>query len=393
MNLKTLKHCPNLNWKKVLLRTEFNVPLNSNQEITDDTRIKTAIPTIKYLIGTWAKIIICTHLWRPKWEIINKLSLKPVKKRLSELLWKEILFSNVYWKWLDKIINWMSDWDIMLLENIRFEAWEEKNDEILSKHLASLADIYISDAFWAVHRKHSSTYWVWKILDSYAWLLIEKEISELSKIFNNPNKPILAIIAWSKMETKIAVIDKFLDVADYIIVWWWVANTLLKAKWIEIWSSLYEQDEMKRARDLIDRWWKKLILPIDAIVSETISNNSTAKEVNLLKNKLQKKERILDIWPETIENYCVLIKKSRTIIWNWPVWVYEYKPFELWTKKLLQQISDSDSFSILWGWDTVDAMNKLWFDKKKFNHVSTWWWASLKLLEWKVLPGLEILCY
>lgn len=389
MKLKTLKDCLNLNWIKVLLRAEFNVPLNENQEITDDTRIQTALPTIKYLTKSWAKIIICAHLWRPNWEIVDKLSLKPVQKRLWELLWKEIKFSSIYWKSLDKMIEWMKAWDILLLENIRFEKWEEKNDEILSRALASLADIYVSDAFWAVHRKHASTYWVWKILKSFAWLLIEKEIVELSKIFLCPKKPILAIIAGSKMETKIAVIDRFLELADHIIVWGWVANTLLKAKWVEIWLSLYEENEMERARNLIEKWWEKIILPSDAIVSTTISNDSKTREISLKNSIIGDQEKILDIWSETIETYSRLINNANTVVWNWPVWVYECKPFENGTKMLLKTLSDSNAYSLIWWWDTVDAMNKFWFTN--FSHVSTGWWASLEFLEWKILPWLEIL--
>lgn len=393
MNLKLLRNFKDLEWKRVLLRAELNVSLNNDWVITDDTRIKASLPTINYLISSWVKLIICAHLWRPKWERNLKFTLKPVCKRLSELLEKNVIFSEeITWPWVRSKINSMNNWEVILLENIRFEKWEEKNDEELSKELASLADIYVSDAFWAVHRAHCSTYWAAKYLDSYAWFLIENEVKVLSKVFDNPKKPLLTIVAWSKMETKIAVLDKFIEIADKIIVWWAIANTLLKAKWVNIWASMFEQAEIERAKNILLKWWDKIVLPIDAILSETISNDSEIREVSLFNSPdIWSSEKILDVWSKSNALYSELIKSCSTVIWNWPVWVYEYEPFAKWTQSILQAIKDAWNISILWWWDTVDAMNKFWFHDWDFYHVSTWWWASLEFLEWKKLPWLEVL--
>lgn len=396
MNLKTLDQAWNLEWKNVLLRVDFNVPL-SDWKITDDTRIKKAIPTIEFLKNAWAKILICSHLWRPKGQIVKDLSLKSVAKRLEELLKSPVKFSDkLIWYDVEDQVDKLENWEILVLENTRFDKRETENDEKFSESLASLADVFVSDAFWAVHRAHSSTFWVSQLLDSYAWFLVEKEVKALSSAMDNPERPVLMIVAGSKMETKIAVIDKFIEIADRIIVWWAIANTMLKAKWIEVWDSLFENDELERAKFILEKWWDKVILPVDAVVSNDFSNDAKTREVHLAwewqdLTEIDPDEKILDIWSNSIEIYKNLISTSKTIVWNWPVWVYELKPFENWTKAILEALKETNWISVLWWWDTVDAMNKFWFDENDFSHVSTWWWASLEFLEWKDLPWIEVL--
>lgn len=392
MKLKTLKDIPVIRWKKILLRSELNVPIDQNGNITDDTRIRTSIPTIEYLSNHWWKVIICAHLWRPKWRIDKAYSLAPILNRLSELLWKKVLFSqNLTWPNVKKMITNLKAWDILLLENIRFSPLEEICDKDFSRDLANLADFFVSDAFGVIHRKHASTYWVWKHLPSYAWLLIENEVSKLWQVLISPEKPVLAMIAWSKIETKVAIIENFLKIANKVIVWWAIANTLLKAKWIWIWSSLYQDAELPLARMLIQKWWSKLVLPVDWVLSKLISNTVTTRIDNFNWNNIYEDERILDIWPETIKLYWEIINSSKTIVWNWPVWVYEYTPFERWTRAMFEFAKNSNWKVIIWWWDTIDAMHKFWFKEGDFYHVSTWWGAALEFLEWKNLPWIEIL--
>jgi len=405
MKLKTLSQAGDLEWKKILLRVDFNVPL-SDWKITDDTRIKKALPTIEFLKKSWAKIIICSHLGRPKWERKKELSLSIVADRLWEILrdsstgseWQvEVKFiDELIWEKVVNKVNALTDWEILVLENTRFEKWETKNDCNLSDSLASLADVFVSDCFWVAHRAHSSIFWVSLLLPSFAWFLIEREIEALSWVMKNPEKPVLMVVAGSKMETKIAVIEKFIEIADKIIVWWAIANTLLKAKWVDVWDSLYEESEIENAKRILEKWWEKIVLPFDAIVSSEFSDDAEFREIHLAWDweqisEIDPDEKILDIWSSSIEIYKNLIKNSKTIIWNWPVWVYEFKPFENWTKAILQSLKDSSWTTVLWWWDTVDAMNKFWFNESDFSHVSTWWWASLEFLEWKTLPWIEVL--
>lgn len=393
MKLKTIKQIKNLEWKKVLLRVDFNVPL-SKWKISDNNRIKKALPTIEFLSKAWAKIIICSHLWRPKWEKNKSLSLWIVGTELSKLIWKKVEFiDELIWKKVVQKIWTLKNSDILILENTRFEKWETKNDKKLSENLASLADIFVLDAFWAIHRAHCSTVWVSEFLPAYSWFLVEKEILALSWVMENPKKPLLMIVAGSKMETKIAVIEKFIEIADAIIVWWAIANTLLKAQWVNIWDSLYEESEIKTAKRILEKWWEKIILPVDAVVSSQFSNDAKTKIIDLTleKNNISSDEKILDIWPDSIDFYKNIIKASKTIIWNWPVWVYELSPFANWTKSLLEFLKNSNWETVLWWWDTVDAMNKFWFKDSSFSHISTWGWASLEFLEWKILPWVEIL--
>jgi len=389
MNLQTLKNI-DVKGKRVLLRSEFNVPMKGG-EITDDSRIQKSLPTIQYLLSAGAKLIVCAHLGRPKGKIVEGLRLDAVAERLTELLERAVTkMETVVGPEVQEASDNLEEGEILLLENVRFEEGETKGDESLSKQLADLADIYVSDAFGAVHRAHCSTAGVAKYLPAYAGLLVEKEIKALGGIFENSKSPVVMIVAGSKMETKVAVIEKFLEIADTIIIGGGIANTFLAAQGYNVGGSLYEESEFERARRILEKdTERKIFFPHDVVVSEEISDDAQA--YNVLLEDVKDNDKILDMGEESSKDIQAIIRNAKTVVWNGPVGVYECAPFAAGTRAIAQAMSESNADTIVGGGDSVDAILKFGFSEDQFTHLSTGGGASLEFLEGKELPGVQVL--
>ncbi|MBT4937239.1 phosphoglycerate kinase [Candidatus Peregrinibacteria bacterium] len=389
MQFHTLKGI-NLKGKRVLLRSEFNVPLK-NGEITDDTRIKKSLPTIQYLISQGAKIIICAHLGRPKGQVVEELRLYPVAQRLSELLDHPVRKTNeIIGPEVKRVVDVLDEGDILLLENIRFAEGETKNDKEFAKELASMADVFVSDAFGVVHRSHASTVGVANYLPAYAGFLVEKEIQALSSVFENPKKPVVIIVAGAKMETKVAVIENFLDIADSIIVGGGIANTFLAAQGHNVGSSLYEESEFECALRILNKDTEgKIFLPHDVVVAEELSEEAEAK--NIVLDEMAETEKILDMGEVSVKEAVNIIKNAGTVIWNGPIGVYEFSPFSGGTQNIAQAMAETKADTIVGGGDSVDAIKKFGISEDQFTHLSTGGGASLEFLEGKELPGVKVL--
>jgi len=395
MDIRTLKDIENLEGKKVLLRVDFNVPMNKTTgEIEDDTRIVESLPTIKFLSGKGAKIIIMSHLGRPDGTVKEELRLNKIGELLSKLLNKpvkkldEVLSENV-----KQEVEKMKNGEIILLENMRFRKEEEECEPNFTKELSSLGEIFVNDAFGTAHRKHASTAGLADFLPVYAGLLMEKEISNLSKVLDEtPAKPITMIFGGAKIDTKIGIIQHFLDKADYFLIGGGLANTFLFAKKINIGDSLCEKDKSDIATQIIEKLNSKegsLNLPIDAVIAKELSNEAQAEEVAI--ESLPEGMKILDIGSKTASHFSEIIKKSGTVIWNGPLGVYEYKPFMNGTKQVAEAIAESKCTSIIGGGDTADCIKKLGIPEEKFTHVSTGGGACIEFLSGDKLPGIEIL--
>lgn len=389
MNIHTLKDA-DFRSKKVLLRLDLNVPLNEKNEIEDNTRIVESLPTIKFLLSQKAKLIILSHLGRPDGKVVENLRLNPVALELSKLLWKEVkkldecLGENVR-----NVIVGMNDGDIILLENTRFYPGEEMNDDAFSKEMASYADLFVNDAFGTVHRAHASTVGLTKFLPSYAGLLLEKEINVLSGLMENPKKPLMLIAGGAKIDTKIGILEHFLNIADYFLIGGALANTFLSAQGYEIGASKSESEKVSVAKEFIDQAKEKvLVLPLDVKVQTA---QSEIKNIDLFNEKVASDMKILDIGDKTVEKFLELIAKSETIIWNGPLGLYEMSGYENGTKKIAEALSNCGKVTVLGGGDTVDAVKRFGFSTEKFTHISTGGGAMLEFLEGKVLPGIQAL--
>lgn len=395
MDIRTLKDIENLEGKKVLLRVDFNVPMGKTTgEIEDDTRIAESLPTINFLSEKGAKIIIMSHLGRPDGTVKEELRLTKIGEHLSHLLNKPV-------KKLDEVLSEnvktetekMQNGEIILLENMRFRKEEEECEPNFTKELASLGEIFVNDAFGTAHRRHASTAGLADFLPSYSGFLMEKEITQLSKVLDEtPAKPITMIFGGSKIDTKIGIIQHFLDKADYFLIGGGLANTFLFAKGINVGDSLCEKDKVDVAKQIIEKLNSKegaLNLPTDAIVAKELSNEAQAQEVTI--ESLPEGMKILDIGSKTAEHFSEIIKKSGTVIWNGPVGVYEFKPFMNGTKQVAEAIADSECVSIIGGGDTADAVKKLGIPPEKFTHISTGGGACIEFLSGDKLPGIEIL--
>ena len=380
----------NLNNKKVIIRVDYNVPLNDNLEITDDNRIRESLKTINYCLDKNCKIILLSHLGKVKTEDdIKTKSLKPISIRLSELLNKKVIFvPETKGKLVDNTISNMKDKDIVLLENTRFEdlngKLESGCDDELSKYWASLGDVFINDAFGTCHRAHASNVGISKyIKESCLGFLVLKELDNLNRLINNPDKPYTVILGGSKISDKIGVLENLKDKADYILIGGAMAYTFLKAKGINIGKSLYEEDSLEFAKDLLNKT-DKIILPIDHVVSTDINSNNFE-----IKDLIDDNDIALDIGPKTIELYKSYLDKSKTIFWNGPMGYYENKTYQKGTEELCKIISNLECISVVGGGDSSACVINLGY-KDKFTHVSTGGGASLELLEGKVLPGVNI---
>lgn len=388
---KTLKDM-NVKGKRVLVRCDFNVPMDDNGEISDDTRIRSSLPTIKYLLERDAKVILMSHLGRPKGEALEKFSLKPVAKRLSEVLDKEVKFlqdDNVVSDRVKSEIDNMKDSDIVLLENTRFRKEETKNGEDFSKELASLGDIFINDAFGTSHRAHASNVGVSSLLPSALGFLVEKEVEIMGKAIDDPKRPFLAILGGAKVSDKIGVIDNLLEKVDSIIIGGGMSYTFFKAKGLEVGTSLLEEDKVELAKSLLDKAKEKgvdLILPVDIIVAKEFKNDTEFETLDF--DKIPADMMGLDIGEKTIKLFTDKIKEAKTIVWNGPVGVFEMENFKKGTDAIAKAMAESDATTIIGGGDSASAVEKAGYSEK-MSHVSTGGGASLELLEGKELPGIK----
>lgn len=378
--------------KRVFVRTDFNVPMDSNQNITDDRRIVAALPTIRRLLDRGAKVILASHLGRPKGKRVESMSLKPVAARLSELLGRQVtMLDDCIGPDVEKAVAAMKPGDVVLLENLRFHPEEEANDPEFAKKLASLADVYVNDAFGTVHRAHASTEGIAKYLPAVAGYLVKKEIEIMGKALTNPDRPFLAIIGGAKVSTKIDVITNLLDKVDTLIIGGGMTYTFFKARGWNVGNSLLEMDKLDTARE-IERLAKekgvRLLLPIDNVIADDFSATANTKVVDA--GSIPDGWEGLDIGPKTVELFVNEIKKAKTIIWNGPVGAFEMEPFAKGTRAIAQALAESDAITIVGGGDSAAAVEQMGY-ADKMTHVSTGGGAALEFLEGKELPGIAAL--
>jgi len=395
MAKQTVEDIKDLLGKKVLVRVDFNVPLDDKQNITDDTRISAAVPTIKYLSDKGAKVILVSHLGRPKSGPDDKLRLAPCAKRLSELLGKQVAMAkDCIGPEVAKAVSALKDGEIILLENVRFYKEEEKNDSEFAKKLASLADIYVNDAFGTAHRAHASTEGVTKYLKGYAGFLMEKEIKFLGKLLENPAKPFVAILGGAKISGKIDVVQNLLPKVDTLIIGGGMAYTFFKARNVSVGNSLVEEDKIPMAKEILKSAIdlnKTIMLPIDHVVADKFDANANTQIVT--RAGIPDGWQGMDIGPDTITKFGHAIKKAKTIFWNGPMGVFEFDKFANGTiavAKLVAEATKNGATSVIGGGDSVAAIEKAGL-ADKITHISTGGGASLEFVEGKILPGIAAL--
>lgn len=390
MNKKTMKDF-DVKGKRVLCRVDLNVPMQDGK-VTDDTRIKAVIPTIEYLTEHGAKVILVSHLDRPKGEVVEDLRLDPVAEHLSNLLGKEVLKADkVFGKEVEDAVSQMPEGGILLLENVRFEAGEEKNDPALVEEFTKFADIFVNDAFGTSHRAHASTVGVAEKLPAAAGFLMEKEIEVLGNALENPKRPFTAIIGGAKVKDKINVIDNLLDKVDNLIIGGGLAYTFIKAQGNEIGNSLLEEDKIDLANEFMSKAKEKnvnFLMPVDIVVANDFSDTADTKIVPV--NEIPADWEGLDIGPETREIYRKTIQESALILWNGPMGVFEMNSFAGGTREVAAALADTEGFSIIGGGDSAAAVEQFGF-AEQMDHVSTGGGASLEFMEGKVLPGIAAL--
>lgn len=390
LNKKSLKDIE-VTGKKVLVRCDFNVPIK-NGKINDDNRITSSLPTINYLLDKGAKVILMSHLGRPKGEANPEFSLRPVADRLTELLKKKVLFPGedlVVSDMVKEEVEKMENGDIMLLENTRFRSEETKNEENFGKELASLGEVFVNDAFGTSHRAHASNVGVSKHLPSALGFLVEKEIDIMGKAIEAPEKPFVAILGGAKVSDKIGVIENLISKVDTIIVGGGMAYTFLKAQGYEIGSSLLEEDKVELAGQLLKKAKDnnvELLLPVDTVVGYDFKNDTEFKTVP--SNSIPKDMMGLDIGEESIKLFAEKIKEAKTVVWNGPMGVFEMDNFAKGTNGIARALSETDALTIVGGGDSASAVEKSGF-AERISHISTGGGASLELLEGKILPGIE----
>lgn len=378
--------------RKVLVRCDFNVPLKDGV-ITDENRLIGALPTIKYLVKKGARVILCSHLGKPKGEPKSELSLAPVARRLTELLNKEINFAadnNVVGKNARKAVAAMVDGDVVLLQNVRYRAEETVNGEAFSQELASLAEIFVNDAFGTAHRAHSSTVGVTHFLDTnVCGYLMQKELEYLGEAIASPQRPFVAILGGAKISDKIKVINNLLEKVDSLIIGGGMAYTFLKAQGYEIGSSLLEEEKMEYALEMINKAKErgvKLLLPVDNICGDAFS--ADAKPVVTDDENISTGFMGLDIGPRSVEIFKKQLKDAKTVVWNGPMGVFEFENFAGGTLAIAATLAELEATTIIGGGDSAAAVNQLGFGEK-MSHISTGGGASLEFLEGKILPGID----
>lgn len=391
MNKKTLKDV-DVKGKRVFCRVDFNVPMQDGK-VTDETRIRAALPTIQYLSEQGAKVILASHFGRPKGKVVEEMRLTPVVARLADLLGKDVLKADeAYGDVVKSQIASMSEGDVLLLENVRFYPGEEKNDTELAKSFAELADVYVNDAFGAAHRAHASTEGIAHHLPAVAGFLMEKEIEVLGKALSNPERPFTAIIGGAKVKDKIGVIENLLEKVDNLIIGGGLAYTFVKAQGHEIGKSLLEEDKIDLAKSFIEKAKEKGVnfyIPVDAIVADDFSPTANTREVSI--EEIPSDWEALDIGPKTAAIYRDVIAKSKLVIWNGPMGVFEFDAFAGGTKAVAESLAEAtDTYSVIGGGDSAAAVEKFNL-ADKMSHISTGGGASLEFMEGKTLPGVVAL--
>ncbi len=391
LNKKTLKDM-DVKGKKVLVRVDYNVPMNSEGVITDDIRIRSSLPTVEYLLENGAAVILMSHLGRPKGEPKEEFSMLPVANKLSQLLKKEVVFADDDRVVSDKVremAKGLNPGDVMLLQNTRFRKEEEKNEDSFAKELASLADLYVNDAFGTSHRAHASNVGVSKYLPSALGYLVEKEVSIMGKALEDPERPFVAILGGAKVSDKIGVIENLLSKVNAIIIGGGMAFTFLRAKGYEVGTSLLEEDKVQLAKQLMEKAKANgvaMVLPVDVVVAGEFKNDTSFRTV--LADGIPSDMMGLDIGSESIELFESVIKEAKTVVWNGPMGVFEMDNFNKGTYAVAKALVQSGAVTIVGGGDSASAVEKAGL-ADKITHVSTGGGASLELLEGKVLPGID----
>ncbi|MBT2761182.1 phosphoglycerate kinase [Paenibacillus sp. ISL-20] len=390
MNKKSVRDVE-VSGKRVFVRVDFNVPLEDGK-ITDDTRIRETLPTIKYLVEQGAKVILASHMGRPKGEVVESLRLTPASQRLSELLGKPVAKADeAVGEAVKAQVEKLQNGDVLVLENVRFYPGEEKNDPELAKQFAELADLFVNDAFGAAHRAHASTEGIAHHLPAVSGLLMEKELSVLGKALLNPDRPFTAIIGGSKVKDKIDVIDNLLTLADNVIIGGGLAYTFFKAQGHEIGQSLLDKDKLDVALGFIEKakeLGKNFYLPEDIVVTDEFSADANTKIVDI--DGIPADWEGVDIGPKTRAKYAEVIKNSKLVVWNGPMGVFEIAPFSGGTREVAQACADTEAYTIIGGGDSAAAAEKFGL-ADKMNHISTGGGASLEFMEGKALPGVVAL--
>lgn len=378
--------------KRVLVRVDFNVPLDAERNITDDTRIESALPTIEYLLERGARVILASHLGRPKGQRKEEFSLAPVAKRLEELLGKPVKkLDDCIGAEVEAEVLAMKDGDVILLENLRFYKEEEANDEAFARALASLADIYVNDAFGTAHRAHASTAGVAEFVDGVAGFLMEKEIEVMGKALSQPERPFVAILGGAKVKDKVGVISNLMEKVDSLIIGGGMAYTFLKAKGLEIGDSIVDDASLGLAGELMEKAKTKgirFLLPVDVVIADKFAEDANTKVVDI--DEIPPSWQALDIGPKTRDLFAREIADAKTVVWNGPMGVFEMKPFAEGTRRIARALAESEAVTIVGGGDSVAAVSEMGFGDK-MTHVSTGGGASLEFLEGKVLPGVAAL--
>ena len=391
MNKKTIRDI-DLDGKKVFVRCDFNVPMDENQNITDNTRIVAALPTIKYLLDKNCKIVLASHLGRPKGEVKPEFSMKPVAKELSKLLNHEVIMANdVVGEDAFNKVNNMKNGDIVLLENVRFEPGETQNDPELSKKFASMAEIFVNDAFGTAHRAHSSTTGIADYIPGVSGFLIEKELKFLGNAVENPQRPFVAILGGAKVSDKIGVIENLLNKVDTLMIGGAMAYTFFKAQGYGVGNSICEEDKLDLAKEIMAKAKQKnvkLMLPVDTVVGKEYKEDTESKTVK--SSEIPDGWQGFDIGEETIKMFSNELQSAKTVVWNGPLGLFEFKQFAVGTNAIAKVLSQIDATTIIGGGDSASAVKKAGL-ADKMTHISTGGGASLEFLEGKKLPGIECL--
>ena len=391
MNKKTVRDI-DVQGKKVLVRCDFNVPQTEDGTITDNRRIVSALDTIQYLIENHAKIILCSHLGRPKGEFKKEFSLQPVAKELSRLLGKEVKLANdVIGPSAEELTENLKEGDVVLLENVRFHKEETENDPEFAKKLASFAQIYVNDAFGTAHRAHASTAGVAAYLPAVSGFLIEKELNFMGNALENPQRPFISILGGKKVSDKIGVIEALLEKVDTLLIGGAMAYTFFKSMGYGVGNSICELDKLDLAQEIMKKAKEKgvkLLLPVDTKVGKEFKPDTESKVVNY--TEIPEGWEGFDIGPKTIENYVEELKNAKTVVWNGPLGLSEFEQFAVGTDTIAKTLAASDAITIIGGGDSAAAIERMGLSDK-FSHISTGGGASLEFLEGKKLPGIECL--
>lgn len=391
MNVNTVKDLE-VKDKRVFVRVDFNVPLDENRNVTDDTRIRAALPTIQYLLDHGAKVVLASHLGRPKGQVNEKYSLAPAAKKLEQLLGRPVAMAgDCVGEKPRAMVSKMNSGDVVLLENLRFHPEEEKNDPAFAKQLAELADLYVNDAFGTAHRAHASTAGIADYLPAAAGFLMEKEVNYLAKAVSAPEKPFAAIIGGAKVSDKIGVIENLLDKVDTLIIGGGMANTFLKAQGIDMGKSLVEEEKIELAKATLEKAKNKgvkMLLPSDLVVAEALSAEAQPQVVAA--QEVPADKMALDIGPQSAQGFAEALRGVKTVVWNGPMGVFEIDQFARGTEAVAKAVAASGATSIVGGGDSVAAVEKMGV-ADKISHISTGGGASLELLEGRELPGIKAL--